>query len=151
MRQAYTSTVVGPVPLGLGMVSAVAAAIIAAAARSPVWLAAVFVIVVLLAAADQSTVRLSVGGGRLVLGHGPWNRRVRTLPADEVVAADSTNLRWPQVFGIGVRFHRKTTRLTARPGPTLHLELRTGEHIRISTPDPDAARTLLIPTEQEAS
>ena len=150
MRQAYTSTVVGPVPLGLGIVCAGATGIMAATARAPVWLTAVLVIVVLLAAADQSTARLSVGGGTLVLGHGPWNRRVRTLPADEVVAADSTNLRWPQVFGIGVRFHRKTTRLTVRPGPTLQLQLRTGEHIRISTADPEAARTLLTATEQEA-
>ena len=93
MRQAYTSTVVGPVPLGLGIVCAGATGIIAATARAPAWLTAALVIVILLAAA---------------------------------------------------------TRLTVRPGPTLHLQLRTGEHIRISTADPEAARTLLTATEQEA-
>ena len=65
------------------------------------------------------------------------------VAASEVVDAASTTLSWAQVFGIGVRFHRRTTRLTVRPGPTLCLTLRSGERIRISTPDPESARRLL--------
>jgi hypothetical protein len=60
------------------------------------------------------------------------------------VSAADENLGWQQVFGFGIRFHRKTQRLTVRPGPALCPRLAGGEHLRISTPDPAAARSLLL-------
>jgi hypothetical protein len=39
--------------------------------------------------------------------------------------------------------HVRTTRLTVRPGPALVLSLTTGEYIRVSTPDPDAAVAII--------
>ena len=61
---------------------------------------------------------------QILLGQGPWGHPARSVAASEVVDATSTSLSWAQVFGIGVRFHRRTTRLTVRPGPTLCLTLR---------------------------
>jgi phosphotransferase system glucose/maltose/N-acetylglucosamine-specific IIC component len=149
MSNAYTSTVVGPVQLVLGVLGAAAIATIGALSAAPPWITALTSLIVLITGVHLSIVRLSIGAGNVVIGQGPWNRRARVIPADVVLSATSEDLRWPQVFGVGVAFHRKTTRLTVRPGPTLSLSLQGNEHLRISTQDPDAARALLSAAREE--
>jgi hypothetical protein len=143
MRRAYTSTVVGPLHLAAGVACGVGFGAGTAAAGSPLWLTAAGVAFIVITAVHVSTVRLNVGSGRITVAHGPWSRSARVIPSEAVTSADAENLRWAQVFGIGVAFHRTTTRMTVRPGPTLHLQLTSGEHLRISTPQPTLARRLV--------
>ncbi len=145
-RQAYTSTVVAPVQVGLAVLTA-AGVLIAVPVLGMAWPVAVIAAIVVVATGMYlSTVRLIVGNDRVLIGYGVWGR-ARAIAASDVLDCRSTTLGWAQVFGIGVAFHKRTTRLTIRPGPTLCLTLRDGEHVRISTPDPDAAqRILAIPT-----
>jgi hypothetical protein len=86
-----------------------------------------------------TTVRLAIGAERIVLGQGPWPRSGRVIPTSLVAEAHAENLTLGQVFGFGIAWHSRATRMTVRPGPALALSLRTGEYIRISTRDPDAA------------
>ncbi len=72
IRHAYTSTVVGSVPVGLGIVCSTAAGVVTVIAHAPIWVTAALVVAALVAAADQSTVRLSVGEDTVVLCYGPW-------------------------------------------------------------------------------
>jgi hypothetical protein len=90
-----------------------------------------------------STVRLVVGPERIVLGWGPlaWPRR--SVPSASVVEVATEDLSAAQVFGLGVPWRRRMTRLIVRPGPTLALTLSSGECIRISTPDPPAAARVI--------
>ena len=147
--QAYTSTVVAPIQLAIGLVLAAATAAFVAAAGGSVWIVALVVVVILLTAIHLSVVRLSIGGGRVVLGQGPWNRGARVIAADSVVAGRILTVRWAQAFGVGIAFRRKSTRYTVRAGPAVELSLQGGEQIRISTPDPEAALTLLPITRKE--
>lgn len=149
MQRAYTSTAVGRAQLVLGLVLAAGIGVVTLLAGAPAWVTAVGTVVVALAALHLSVVRLSIGAGRIVVGQGPWNRGARVIPAESVVSAAGETLRWPQVFGLGERFHRKTERLTVRPGATLSLQLTSGEHLRISTQDPGAALALLDARESE--
>jgi hypothetical protein len=149
MQRAYTSTVVGPIHLVLGVLCAGAFGVLTVSVGAPLWVSALGAVAMLLVSVHLSTVRLSIGSGIITLGQGPWNTRARSIPADSVVAATDADLRWPQVFGVGVRFHRKTQRMTVRPGPTLCLQLSSGEYVRISTKNPAAARNLLPTTRGE--
>jgi len=108
------------------------------------------VMAIVITSVHVSVVRLSIGAGRIVVGQGPWSRRARVIPAGAVASAAGEDLGWQQVLGLGIRFHRKTERLTVRPGPALCLRLASGEHLRISTPDPAAACSLLPAAEKEA-
>jgi hypothetical protein len=143
MQRAYTSTVVSPVHLAVGVGLAVGFGVLTVMNGVPIWVSAVATVAMLIAAVHLSTVRLAIGAGRIVIGHGPWGGPGRTVPCEAVASATEERLRWPQVFGVGVRFHHRSERLTVRPGPTLHLELVTGEHLRISTRRPTDARALL--------
>jgi hypothetical protein len=143
MQRAYTSTVMGPVHLAAGVAGAAAFGAGTAAAGEPAWVIVPVALAIVIASIHLSVVRLSIGAGRIVVGQGPWNRRARVIPVEAVTSAADEDLGWPQVFGLGIRFHRKTERLTVRPGPTLCLQLAGGEHLRISTQDPAAARSLL--------
>jgi hypothetical protein len=147
-RQAYSSTVVAPVPAGLSVAFAAAVVAVAVAGAAPLWLGAVVGLVVLAAGGYLATVRLAVGGGRIVLGQGPCGRG-RVIDTARVAETGASVLTWPQAFGIGLPFARRTTRLTVRPGPTLRLRLDDGEVIRVSTADPGAARRLIITDEEE--
>lgn len=149
IRRAYTSTVVGTVQMGFGLLCAAAVAVGTAAAGVEPWVTAVSAAAVVLAAVHLSTVRIGIGTGQVQIGQGPWNRPARHVDPHAVVAGRTLELGWAQTFGIGTSWHRKTTRLTVRPGPTLELELDGGEHIRISIPDPDTARQLLPTARQE--
>jgi hypothetical protein len=143
MQRAYTSAVMGPAHLAAGLAGAAAFGAGTAAAGWPAWVTVPGVTAIVAAAIHVSVVRLSIGAGRIVVGQGPWSRRARVIPVETVTSAADEDLGWPQVFGFGVRLHRKTGRLTVRPGPTLYLQLAGGEHLRISTQDPAAARSLL--------
>lgn len=142
-RQAYTSTVVAPVQVGLAVLTAAGILIAAAVGGAPAWpIAVIAAIMVVATGLYLSTVRLIIGADRVLIGQGLWGR-ARAIAASDVLDCRSTTLGWAQVFGIGVPFHQRTTRLTIRPGPTLCLTLRDGEHVRISTPDPDTAQRIL--------
>ena len=141
MQRAYTSTVMGPAHLAAGVLGAGAFGAATAAAGGPVWVTVLGVMAIVITSIHVSTVRLSIGAGRIVVGQGPWSRRARVIPVDAVASAADEDRGWQQVFGLGTRFHRKTERLTVRPGPTLCLQLAGGEHLRISTPDPAAGTT----------
>lgn len=147
-RSAYTSTTVAPLQVAAGVVVAAALLVANASVEGPTWLAIVCALLAVVSAVHVATVRLSVGSGRVVLGQGPWPTRGRVIDAGSVLAAEHLNLSRAQVFGIPMPRHRRTTRMSIRPGPTLALTLRDGEHIVISTPDPDTAIRLL-PTLQE--
>lgn len=144
LRLAYSSIVVAPASILASAV--VAAAVCAATARLPgpaLVMAAAGAVAILLAGIHLATVRLTVSPERIRIGQGPWPRPGRSISAAAVREAHAEDLGLAQIFGIGVPFHRKTTRLTVRTGPTLVLVLDSGEYIRISTPDPGAAVRLI--------
>ena len=140
----------GPAYLAAGVLGAAAFGAVTATAGGPVWVTVLGVMAIVITSIHVSTVRLSIGAGRIVVGQGPWSGRARVIPVEAVAFAADENLGWQQVFGLRTRFHRKTERLTVRPGPTLCLQLAGGERLRISTPDPVAARSLLPAAGKEA-
>jgi hypothetical protein len=131
--------VTSPAHLAVGLVVAIAVGWwTAAATRMPVAGLAVAAVVAATAVL-VSTVRTVVGPRTVTIGMGPCSRPARTIPAESVVSASTEQLDWPQVFGLGVPWHGRTSRHTVRPGATLLLTLASGEQLRISTRDPDAA------------
>lgn len=142
--EAYTSTVVAPVQVAIAAALAVGVAALCIV-FGVAWAGAAAAVVIVVVGVHESTVRFSIGSRHIVLGQGIWSLRSRVISTDRVVQSWSTSLSWPQVFGLGVPFHTRTSRLTVRPGPTLCLVLAGGEHLRISTSDPNLARALLPP------
>jgi hypothetical protein len=143
-REAYTDTVVGPAQLGLALLGAAAVVAASALLAAPPWpVAAALAVVFVAVGLHLATVRLTAGADRVLLGQGPWGRPGRWIDVADVVSCSAMAVTWPEVFGVGLPFHRLTTRMTVRPGPALHLVLRDGEHIRISTTDPDTAVRIL--------
>lgn len=152
MAQAYTSTVVAPAQIAFGVVSGAVVAGILIALRSGLWPAAIVVFVIVVATGVYlSTVTLTVVAGRVTVGQGRGEREPRSINASEIVERSSTVLGWAQCFGIGAPNATRNTRLSVRPGPTLCLTLRDGEHIRISTPDPAAALEVLAGASSDTS
>jgi hypothetical protein len=141
-RQAYTSTVVAPDQVALALLADVV--LLYTLPDAPSWpLALVTSIAFLALGLHVATVRLCVSADRILLGQGPWHHPARVIDAADVLECSVSTLGWAQIFGVGVPFHRRTTRLTVRPGPTLCLTVRGGEYVRVSTPDPDTARQIL--------
>jgi hypothetical protein len=92
-----------------------------------------------------ATVRLTlsadgVGVGAGIRGHTRW------ISAAEIRAAEATELSWPAVFGAGLPWSWRSTRLTVRAGRTLALWLASGERVWISTTDPATAAAVLART-----
>jgi hypothetical protein len=143
-RTAYTSTVFAPLQLVLAIVLGALPVAVVFALGGPLWPGLLAGAVVVLAGLQLATVRLAIGGDRVLVGMGPWGLTVRRLAVAEVLSARATSLGPVQIFGVGVPLRRRTTRLTVRPGPTLELELHGGELVRISTADPVGACTLLL-------
>lgn len=137
-RAAYTATVVSRPALLVGLAAGVIAAVAIRVAGAPVWSSVLVVIVVALTSVACSTVRVAVGDDRLVLGWASPPLRARSIPRAAVRQAWTVDLRWPQVFGLGIRPERRVTRLTVRAGPTVCLRLDSGELVRVSVPDPHA-------------
>jgi hypothetical protein len=138
-QQAYSSTVVSP---WLALASVITGAALTAwtLTVAPGNLVGPLAgLVVAAAGIYLTTVRLAVGTERIVLGQGPWPRSGRVIPTAHIAEAHAENLTLGQVFGIGIAWQERTTRMTVRPGPALVLSLSNGECIRISTRDPDAA------------
>lgn len=144
MTQAYTSTVVAPLHLAAAIVVG-AGLVVLAALSGPAWLAAAIGVLMIVVGVHMSVARCAVGSDRVIAALGVWGRG-RVFPLSAIAEANASDLSWPQVFGIGVRTPRRTTRLTVRPGPTLCIRLRDGEIVRISVNDPDAALSLLNPS-----
>lgn len=143
--RAYSSTVVAPW-LAVASAAAGAATGTGLALAGPDPLAGLLAgTVVLVAGLYLATVRLAAGNGRIVVGHGPWARTGRVIPASLVTEGHPEHLSLPQVFGFGVPWNRRATRMTVRPGPALALTLSTGEVIRVSTPDPGGALAVIQP------
>ena len=148
--RAYSCTVTSRAHLVIGIVIAALAAAVVVALGAPL-VALGTAVVCVATAVFVSTVRLVVGNGRVVLGQGPFACPSRTIPTADVVSATAVHLSWAQVFGIGVPFHFRTTRLTVRPGPTLCLTLASGEEVRVSTRDPAQAIAVLAATTDDPS
>jgi hypothetical protein len=145
--RAYTSTVSskGLVAAGISLGTATGLVPWLAGLPGPVPIVegVVFGLVVCAAGAHQATVRLAVGDGRVVLGQGPWRWPKRVVPFSLVSQARAEDISILQVFGIGVPWHWRSTRMTVRAGPTLALLLTTGEMVRVSTPHPEVAIAII--------
>jgi hypothetical protein len=135
---AYTSTVVGRGHLCAGVVLGVVAALLV----RPWEIGVLAGLVLVTAGWWLATVRLAVSDDALRVALGPLGR-ARRIPAADVAVAGTADLTRTQVLGLGLPWRARTTRLTVRPGPTLVVELRSGEMLRVSTPDPAAAAQLL--------
>jgi len=140
----YTSTVTARGHVGAGV--ALAALALAVSVPAGMWLLGTVVAVCfVLTGVHLGVVRLTVRADGVRAGQGPWPGG-RRIPAAALTDVQVTHLgRW-QVLGIGLAWHRLSTRLTVRAGPTLLLVLGTGEHLWISTADPVAAARLLTPS-----
>ena len=147
-HHAYTSTAVAPAQVAAGAVIAVALITVNVLIGAPLWIAVPGALLIVAATIHVATVRLSIGGGRIVLGQGPWPGHGRVLDAATVTAATAVDLTWAQAFGAGLPAHRRTTRMSIRPGPALSLVLHDDEHVVITTAHPDAALCLLTTTEE---
>jgi hypothetical protein len=141
-QQAYSSTVFAPIQLILAFIFAGGFIVsgVLTGVPSP-WLTSAVALTLLLTGIHLGTVRLSVSSDRIVIGQ-PLSRG-RVISARDVRDVRVSTISWAQVFGFGVTLRRRTTRLTIRPGPTLSLVLADGERVRISTADPQAARSTL--------
>jgi hypothetical protein len=144
MATAYTATVVAR-----GHVVAGAALGLAAIAVVRPWpLAAVLFLVLLGTGVHLGTVRLAAGADGLRVAQGPWGRP-RRIPRSAVRSAAPATLTAAQSFGLGLPFARRTSRLTPRRGPALVVELTGGEILRITTPDPRAAASVVAATSED--
>jgi len=139
-RYAYSSTVVSP---GHVIAGAAAATLLALVIPAPLVARLLPAAAVFLTGIYVATVRIAVGAKLIVLGQGPFGRPRWGIPLPDVADAQAVSLSAAQVFGLGVPFHWRTTRMTVRPGPTLVLHLTTGDYVRISTPDPRAAVAII--------
>ena len=139
-RYAYSSTVVSPGHVIAGAAAGVLMAVVIPLAPVARLLPAA---AVFLTGIYVATVRITVGQKLIVLGQGPFGRPRWGIPLLEVADAQAVSLSRAQVFGFGVPWHQRTTRMTVRPGPTLVLRLTTGDYVRISTPDPGAAVAII--------
>jgi hypothetical protein len=148
--RAYSSTVVAPGQVIAGLAAGAAAIawlLLTLPVRSPVipLLAGALIAV---SGVYLGTVRLAVGRGYLVLGRGPFGSRGRRIPLALVTDARAESLSAAQVYGLGMPWHWRTTRMTIRRGPALALTLASGEHITISTADPRAAVAIIRDADQ---
>jgi hypothetical protein len=137
---AYSSTVVSPGHLIAGAATGALLALVIPVGPIGRLLPAA---AVFLTGIYVATVRIAVGRKLIVLGQGPFGRPRWSIPLLDVADAQAVSLSRGQVFGFGVPWHRRTTRITVRPGPTLVLRLTTGDYVRISTPDPCAAVAII--------
>lgn len=142
VQRAYSSTVVSPghVLAGAAVGAVIGAWMFVVLPPSPA--GPLVAVVILVTGIYLSTVRLAVGHERLAVGQGPFGPS-RVIPAVLIADARAAEVTRPQAFGLGVPWHWRTTRMTVRPGPALVLSLTTGEYIRVSTPDPDAAVAII--------
>lgn len=137
----YTSTVTARGHVFAGV--ALAALALAVSVPAGMWpLGTVVGVSVVVTGVHLGVVRLTVRTDGVRVGQGPWPGG-RRIPAAALTDVRVAHLgRW-QVLGIGLPWHRLTTRLTVCAGPTLLLVLGTGEHLWISTADPMVAARLL--------
>ena len=137
---AFTSTVVAPAQIALGVLSALVVAVILTALSSGLWPVAIIAALVIVGVAVYlATITFSVQGRRITIAQGRGEREPRIVHAAEIREQVRRDLTWPQAFGLGLESDDRTTRLTVRAGPTLFLTLTDGEQIRISVTDPEAA------------
>ena len=140
----YDETIVARSQIGVSVAIAVILAVVLLAIRVSLW---PFAIIVLLAVGGVGVylAGLSVAVTRtyVEIGQGRRESNPRRISSYEIVEASTAELTtWSQVFGFGLPRPAGTTsvtRLTVRPGPTLVLELTSGEVVRVSTPDPARA------------
>jgi hypothetical protein len=140
----YTSTVIAPAQILVGVVVAGVLVIVLEKLKPSLWpFAIVGFLVIVGVSAYLATVTLSVTPQRLSIGQGRRDTSPRLLSADEIVERSIEQLTWAQCFGIGLPSAASSTRFSVRPGPTLVIVVRTGEVLRVSTPDPSAALAVL--------
>ena len=112
MTQAYTSTVIAPIHLAAAIVVGAALAVLTAMS-GPVWLAVAVAVAVFATGLQVSVVRCAIGPERIVAAPGRYGRG-RVVATSNIAEASTSDLTWPQVFGLGVRTTWRTTRLTVR-------------------------------------
>lgn len=145
----YDETLVAGAQVAVSVAIAVVLAVVLVGIRTSLW---PFAIVVFLAVGGVGVylAGISVTATRtyIEIGQGRGERDPRRISRDDIVAASAADFSWAQVFGVGLPRDPRTTsttRVTVRPGPTLVLELRSGEVVRVSTPDPARALAVLGP------
>lgn len=143
----YDETILATSQLAVSAAIALVLALVLIGIRPSLW---PFAIIVFLAVGGVGVylAGISVVATRtyVEIGQGRRERNPRRISNDEIVAASAAELTWGQVFGVGlprIAGTTRTTRMTVRPGPTLVLELGSGEVVRVSTPDPARALAVL--------
>ena len=140
----YSSTVVAPAQIALGVVSAAAVVAVLLALDGGLWPFAVLA-VLLVAGATYfvASMTVSIDSAHLVVAQGRRDNDERIIPIDDITAVEPRVLTWQEAFGIGIESDDLTTRLTLRAGPALFVSLISGEEVRLSTGDPHAAMAAL--------
>lgn len=134
----YSETTVAPAQIATSVAIGVILAVIVVGVRLSLWPFAIIVFVALSAAGVYlAGTGISATRTYLEISQGRRERDPRYISNDEITVIAAEQLTWSQVYGIGLPRADKNTRLTVRPGPTLMVELRTGEVIRVSAAEPE--------------
>ncbi|MGI8679731.1 MAG: hypothetical protein ACR2LX_13820 [Jatrophihabitans sp.] len=140
MADSYTSMVIAPAQIALGIVSGIVVAVLLVALDSALWPLA---IVAFLVAAGVgyylAPLTVSIDARHLVISQGRTDKEERIIPVDDITAVETRTVTWQQAFGFGIESDDLTSRLTVRPGPALFVSLISGEQLRLSAADPQAA------------
>lgn len=136
----YSSTVIAPLQVVLGVASGAAIAVVLETLQPSLWPVA---IVLFLAAAGTgwylAPVSVHVDDKRITIGQGRRERDPLVIYVAEVRDAALRDLTWAQCLGFGIDDDDRTTRLAVRPGTTLQLLLHDGQRMLVSVADGPAA------------
>lgn len=139
--EAYSSSVVAPMQIVLGVGSGALVAVFLTAIRADLW--PIGVLLFLLASAVGvylAPVSVSVESQRVTIWQGRRERDPLVVYVAEVREAGLRNVTWAQCLGFGgVESDDRTTRLAVRPGVTLVLTIFDGSRILVSVTDGPAA------------
>jgi hypothetical protein len=142
-RDAYTSTVFGPMNLAIGVLFAALLAAFVFLNGVPWWVAVVAVLLCLAVALHLAVVRLAVSRETVRITSGWWGMSRRVIAEHEIVEAAPVEFTVVQTYWKPPSVRGPATRLTVRAGATLRLTLISGETLWISTADPENATKLI--------
>ncbi|MDQ2797572.1 MAG: hypothetical protein M3Y06_10475 [Actinomycetota bacterium] len=140
MADTYTSTVIAPAQIALGIVSGLVIAVVLLAIDAGLWPLAILALLVAGGIGYYlAPLTVSIDARHLVISQGRGDKHERIVPVDDITVVEVRTLTWQQTFGIGIESDDLTTRLTVRAGPALFVSLISGEEVRLSATDPDDA------------
>ncbi|MEO9140315.1 MAG: hypothetical protein ABI345_14775 [Jatrophihabitans sp.] len=140
MTAKYSSVVIAPAQIVLGIASGIVLAVILYALDNNLWPAAILVLLFISALGYfLSTITVEIDDKHITIGQGRREKHPRVVYLAEVRGGEIRSLTWAQCFGFGIESDERTTRFTVRRGPNLFLTLFDGEQIRISVDNIDAA------------